>query len=144
MKLINWDSLSGVAFVILGASIFSAGRAFPVGSGGVPGPGFFPALVGGLLALLGIALVGQGLKHAPSYWEKRWTDPAIVKISAILALLAVYLWLWETVEFVARTPLLLLAAYRVLGEPWLRSTLLAVTITALLYGTFHGLFDVRL
>ncbi len=144
MKLLTWDSAAGLAFVVLGASVVSAGRAFPVGSGGVPGPGFFPILVGTLLALLGVALMVQGVRHAPVYWEKRWTDVAVVRIAVILALLAVYLWVWETMEFVARTPLLLLGIYRVLGEPWLRSAILSAAITALLYGAFQGLLDVRL
>ncbi len=66
------------------------------------------------------------------------------QVAAILALLAAYLALWDAVPFVWRTPLLLSGIYRTVGEPWLRSSVLAVSITALLVGVFDALLRVRL
>ena len=57
------DLLSGVMFSVfgLGAAIIASGYGF--GSPARMGPGFFPIVVGVLLAAMGIALIVQSLRH---------------------------------------------------------------------------------
>lgn len=57
------DFMSGVMFcgVGLGAAIVASGYGF--GSPARMGPGFFPIVVGGLLAAMGLALIVQSLRH---------------------------------------------------------------------------------
>jgi len=57
------DLLSGVMFSVfgLGAAIIAVGYGF--GSPARMGPGFFPIVVGVLLAVMGFALIVQSLRH---------------------------------------------------------------------------------
>jgi phosphate/sulfate permease len=57
------DLLSGVMFSVfgLGAAIIASGYGF--GSPVRMGPGFFPIVVGVLLAAMGLALIVQSLRH---------------------------------------------------------------------------------
>jgi len=148
MNARRWDTGLGLAFAVLGASLALAGRGLPDGLAHVPGPGFFPTMIGLGLAFLGLALAASARRPVPSaltdYWPHGWRDRRPRQVAAILALLAAYLALWDAVPFVWRTPLLLAGIYRTVGEPWLRSSVLAVSITALLVGVFDALLRVRL
>ncbi|MEN3294861.1 MAG: putative tricarboxylic transport rane protein [Burkholderiales bacterium] len=50
---------SGVMFTIFGASALFIGREYTVGSAGRMGPGYFPAVLGGILTLLGLIAVAR-------------------------------------------------------------------------------------
>jgi hypothetical protein len=51
------DVLAGVTFVVLGAAFAVGALGYEVGDPVRMGPGFFPLLVGGLLAILGVAVI---------------------------------------------------------------------------------------
>lgn len=51
------DFWTGVMFVTIAAVALYAGRGYSLGSAGRMGPGYFPMLLGGLLALIGLMLV---------------------------------------------------------------------------------------
>ncbi|CAO3425824.1 tripartite tricarboxylate transporter TctB family protein [Azospirillum doebereinerae] len=50
------DFVSGLALVAVGGGALFAARDYAMGTAFRMGPGYFPALLGGLLALLGIAI----------------------------------------------------------------------------------------
>jgi hypothetical protein len=56
------DLLRGLLFVFIGGSAVMMGRGYGIGSATAMGPGYFAVLVGGLLALLGVMDVAQGLR----------------------------------------------------------------------------------
>lgn len=141
---INWDIGIGIAFAGLGALLIVEARTFPAGTGGVPGPGFFPFWIGVLLTALGTGLALGSLHSDAVYWEQGWTSEPMQRIGGVVATVIVYLILWNSVPFLVRTPLLLLVIYRIMGESWLRSAVLAGLITAASYGVFGGFFNVRL
>jgi len=143
-RALNWDSILGASFALAGLALVLIARAFPPGLGGVPGPAFFPMLVGAVMLVLGVGLATAGVRHPRSYWDKGWRDVAVVRIVLILVLLAAYLATWDVIPFLPRTAVLLFAMYRALGESWLRAALLSIAITAVIYGTFQGLLQVRL
>ncbi len=58
------DCLSGVLFVCLGVIIMWAAGNYPIGSAASMGPGYFPRMLGGLLALLGIIITAQSFHRA--------------------------------------------------------------------------------
>jgi hypothetical protein len=66
------------------------------------------------------------------------------QIVAILILLVAYVSLWDIVPFLARTPVLLVAIYRILGESWKRALLLAAILSVALYAVFQGLLSIQL
>jgi hypothetical protein len=146
--IFNWDLASSVALMLLGVAVCVQALGFPGTVRGVPGPSFFPMMIGGLLVALAISLAAttrRGPRH--DYWARPSGGPPRVvlrQIAAILVLLVTYISLWDVVPFVARTPLLLVAIYRILGETWRRALLLAAILTFALYAVFQGLLSIQL
>lgn len=139
----NWDVGLGFCFSILGAFLLSRGWTMPGGTGGVPGPGFFPVLVGAFLLLLGLGLAIRSVGTAPDYWTRGWWDSAMGRIFGIVGTCVVYLLLWQEIPFVVGTTALLLIIYLMLGLSWQRAVLLAAGFTVVLYGIFQWMFNIR-
>ena len=59
------DILAGTLFIVIGALALLGARGYPVGSAMRMGPGYFPAVLGVLLILLGALL---GLRAPASEW----------------------------------------------------------------------------
>lgn len=57
------DFLSGVMFSVFGLSAAIIASGYGFGTPARMGPGFFPIVVGGLLAAMGVALIVQSLRH---------------------------------------------------------------------------------
>ncbi len=144
MKLhLNWDAGLGFSFALLGAYLVARGWMMPPGTGGVPGPGFFPLLVGGLLFVLGLGLALRGRGGSPGYWSRGWWDPAMARIFGVVGVCMLYLIFWDEVHFLLATSVLLAAIYRILGVRWWRAVALALGFTVSLYGVFQWLFNIR-
>lgn len=146
--LFNWDLASSAVLMLLGVAVCVHASGFPGAVRGVPGPVFFPMTIGGLLIALAVSLAAttrNGPRH--DYWARPGGGaPRVVlrQIVAILILLVAYISLWDIVPFLARTPVMLVAIYRILGETWKRALLLAVTLTVALYAVFQGLLSIQL
>jgi hypothetical protein len=144
----NWDLASSVALTLLGLAVCGAALTFPGTVRGVPGPAFFPITLGLLLIVLAIALVLTTRGGPP---ETYWTRPAgggeskvLRQIGVITLLLVTYVSLWDVVPFIARTPPVLFAIYRTLGETWTRALLLSAVITLALFALFQGALSIQL
>lgn len=144
MSVRTWDRGLGFGFAALGVGLALAGWGLPEGLAGVPGPGFFPILIGVGLTVLGVGLAACAGPRDASYWQQGWRNTGMRHVLVILALLVIYVALWEAVPFLWRTPFLLLGIYRTVGEPWVRSILVSVVATVLLAGVFETLLRVRL
>lgn len=55
------DVLAGAVFVAFGLAFALGARTYTVGTALQMGPGYFPLVLGGVLALLGLVIVAQGL-----------------------------------------------------------------------------------
>jgi Tripartite tricarboxylate transporter TctB family len=55
------DLLTGAVFVAFGLAFAVASATYEVGTPQRMGPGYFPLVLGGLLALLGVLIIGKGL-----------------------------------------------------------------------------------
>lgn len=53
------DFWSGVIFLTAGLAAVGLARSYTVGTAMRMGPGYFPSVLGGLLALIGLALIGR-------------------------------------------------------------------------------------
>lgn len=51
------DFLAGLMFVVVGAGFCFGATRYEIGTAAQMGPGFFPVILGGLLALLGVVVV---------------------------------------------------------------------------------------
>ena len=141
MSMRGWDRGAGLAFAAIGLALAAAALRLPPGLAGIPGPGFFPLLIGVALAALGAGLALSAGPADASYWTG---GSGAGQAAGMLALLAVYVALWDLVPFLVRTPLLLVAVYRLAGEPWRRSILISAAATLALAGVFDTLLRVRL
>jgi hypothetical protein len=56
------DVVVGTAFAMIGVSLFLASQQYEIGTAVSMGPGYFPALCGIALALLGVASVVKGVR----------------------------------------------------------------------------------
>jgi len=66
------DVISGVLFLVVGLSVMWLSGAYTLGTTARMGPGYFPRVLGGVLALLGLVIVAQGLwRHVPAADEAR-------------------------------------------------------------------------
>lgn len=139
-----WDLGLGITLTAVGLAFVAGGWGMPPGVGGIPGPGFFPILVGGALTLLGCTLAASARSAHGLLWEGGWHHAPTRQVLAIVALLAAYAAVWHVVPFLVRTPPLLLAILRVSGGGWLRASVVAVVTTGVLAVVFDVLLRVRL
>ena len=62
MLRIGREALSGALFAVIGVGAAWLGRGYGVGTTSHMGPGYFPVLLGGTLAVLGVAILLRGLR----------------------------------------------------------------------------------
>jgi len=142
-----WDALAGVLLALLGSYVFLAARTFPNLSGGYPGPGLFPQLLGILLAFSGAGLVlnsllaGTLFRGAPVV--KASSREVIGALFVVLAVV-VYILLVERLGFVPLTFLILAGLMVRLGVPGRWSVAVGAALTVLLYLLFARLLRVPL
>lgn len=113
------DSLVGAVLIVFGLWVVVTARGFPQLTGQMIGPGTFPTTLGVLCALGGVALVVQGLRHAPMplvTLEAGWRRPdrlvaALVAVGGAAFLAATF----ETVGFPLGGSLLLAAIFFAAG-----------------------------
>jgi putative tricarboxylic transport membrane protein len=144
MSARTWDLTLGLLFATMGLALVAVGWRLPEGIAGIPGPGFFPVLIGGALAALGCALAVSARAAEGVYWEHGWRHPYLRQALLVILLLAAYAALWDAVPFLVRTPMLLVTLYRVFGVRWPVAVLVAVVTTGALGAIFTLLLRVRL
>lgn len=118
------------------------------GANGEPGPGFFPALLSGLLIALGVAL-SVGWLIAPrtrvqNLEELSFARPALLRAGGVWLSLTVGVALMTTIGFLASS--ILIVALLVLGMEQLRGVRTVAAMLALpigIYVVFSVLLEVR-
>lgn len=79
------DFWAGLMFIGLGAASAILGRDYATGTAVHMGPGYFPAVLGGLLAVFGLYFVARAL-HSPIAVEGRlpWRAVIVLPLSLVL------------------------------------------------------------
>jgi len=80
--LLSKDFLSGIIFTAIAVGLLWEARGYAMGSLLRMGPGFFPAIIGSLLALIGIAVIVKAIL------EGAQERPALAPVPALLISLA--------------------------------------------------------
>jgi hypothetical protein len=76
------DFLAGLLFLAIGAGAIVVARAYPLGTAMRMGSGYFPTVLGGILALFGIFLM---VRRGASGWiEWGWRPLACIAASLVL------------------------------------------------------------
>ena len=138
------DIVSAVILLALSVYVIVTAGSFPSDTRTL-GPGFFPTLTAGLLAVFaGWQLIAALLR------KKDGDSPAKPKHSllAILAITALYIAVLPLLGFVIATPLFLIACGLVISETgrqrWKTLVLSSVVTTGMLYTVFSVLLNVPL
>lgn len=121
--------------------------AFALGVGTIdePGPGLMSVGLGALIAVVGgsqlIALVAaRGTTES-----EPWTRTGVLRVAAVVVLLAVYVALFERIGFVLTTFVLLTVLFGALaGIRWGWAILLGAALTAANYGLFKMVLGTQL
>lgn len=121
------DRIVAAAFVVLAALLLFGSSLLPEGMGRLPGPGFFPASIGGVMLALSLALLLRP-SDAESAGSLLRGDLRQVAIAALITF--AYLALWGTGFFFLRTVLYLFLFLRLLGERPRAGIAVALVLTA--------------
>ena len=136
MRITNHrDFWAGVMFVVFGLLFMGLSQQYPIGSSAKMGPGYFPTVLGGLMAALGLIVAVGGLSaKAAALHVNRFDWRVIVLILAAVALFGAMLpRLGMVVSLATLIALSAIASH----EFRLRDTLLSIVVLVLLaYGVF--------
>lgn len=121
------ERVVAASFLALGAGLVVSSYALPAGLARVPGPGFFPRAIGGVIILLSLGWLWQA---RPSRRTSRPEAGDLRTVLLVVGLLFLYLVLWGEGPFTVRTALFLLLLLRLLGQPWKAGVALSLTLTA--------------
>jgi hypothetical protein len=120
-------------FIGFGAAAFFIGRDYPMGSAMRMGPGYFPTILGSLLALLGLAILVRGAVGAATPPPSFSLKPLVL----ILAAVAAFALTVERLGIIAAVLLVVLVS-ALAGERfrWREVLPLALIMVALAVGLF--------
>ena len=133
----NRDFLSGLMFMIIGLGAIFIARDYPVGSALRMGPGYFPVALGGILFLMGLYVMVQGLLKKERV-KGNWSLRALVVLPAAVIVFGLMV---ERAGFVPALIVLTLISAAAGSEFKLREVLmLAILLTVCSVGLFiYGL-----
>lgn len=121
------DRIVAAAFAVLAGLLLFGSWLLPEGIGRLPGPGFFPMSIAGVMLALSIALLLRPAA-AESAGSLLRGDLRLVAIAS--AITFAYLALWGTGFFFLRTVLFLYLFLRLLGERPRAGVAVALALTA--------------
>ena len=129
----NRDFLAGLLFLALGAGGFAVALSYPFGNVQQMGPGFFPRVLGAILAGLGVVTMIRGLRSGePVHGAWGWFPLAVLSAAMIA-----FGWLMERVGMVPSVAVLVVAsAFAGREFRWGEAALLAVAMSLLAVAIF--------
>ncbi len=136
----NRDLVSSLLCLVLGLIFVGGGLKMGLGPMNGPGPGFFPAAIGGVLSSLSAALfVISAGKRKPSGSERFWKgEKSWVKIVICLVSLVFYLAFLDTLGYIVTTTLFIFSLLKFVGKKgWIPSIVMAVAVSFFTYAIFR-------
>jgi hypothetical protein len=82
----NKDFLAGLLFLAIGTGAMVVARDYPFGSAMRMGSGYFPTVLGGVLALFALFLIARGIKSRKSKDKLAWGWKPLACIAAAMVL----------------------------------------------------------
>lgn len=136
------DIFAGLIFIVFGLVTFLLAREYEIGSAVEMGPGYFPAAIGLVLALIGSAAVARGIsRKEPDPITRHRIEPLILVFAGILAF---SLLIEPAGLFIAAAALIGIACYRRLLVKPLEVAIMYVALTGFSALVFVAWFDMRL
>lgn len=142
MAILSSDQIAGAILFVLGLTVVWETRAIPVGVASSPGPGFFPLVIGLLLAGSGLAIT------VLSDTNRRPSMPDESGVRRRIAVLGTCAFAGLTMELIGYRTAMILSLAFLLG--WVErcspilTTILAISLPLLSYWLFATQFGVFL
>jgi Tripartite tricarboxylate transporter TctB family len=132
--ILRADHVAGAALVAFGLGVFALSGELPMGGLSMPGSGFMPTLVAGLLVLFGLVLGLRAAESAP-LTDIDWSDVKHALLVILIAALAIVA--YTRLGFIL-TMAVMLFAFLVVGErrSLVRAAAYSVAATLIAYGVF--------
>lgn len=129
--------VTGVAIIVLASGMDNSRATDAFGSS------WWPSTLGGVIALLGVAVAVSGAVRPRPTEEEPSTIRGGIRVLLVFALVVVYGVAWQFIHFVPVTLVLAAGAVWILGERrWKALVLFPVAVTAILYLLFGVLLGV--
>ena len=131
---IRADHVAGAAFIAFGLAIFALSGELPMGGLSMPGSGFMPKLVAGLLVLFGILLAARAGESQP-LTAIDWSDATHAALVVVIAALAIIA--YTRLGFILTMALMIFAFLVVIERRNLvRVAMYSVAVTLIAYVVF--------
>jgi putative tricarboxylic transport membrane protein len=144
----NYDLGSGLLCLLVGLGFVAGGVKMGLGPLNVPGAGFFPAVIGGILSTLSLALlIATALgKTVATEKQRFWKEKnSWVKIFLVLLSLILFMVLLEFLGFITTTIIFVLFLLKFVGKKgWRISIVMAVLVSLGSYALFKMALGVAL
>lgn len=151
------DFVSGILLVVFGVYIVVDALGMKVYNTFIDAPGFFPTIVGAIIALLGGILAFMGFKLGGArelkevlnlpYLKQFVTNDGTVRVVVLIAMMVIYIWvLLGRMHFIIATSIYLIANFLYLKatKHWWVSIIIAVATSAIVYYTFKFGFGIMM
>lgn len=135
------DGQSGIFFTVFGAFVAWQSMQYPLGRLSQMGPGFFPLILGCLMAFVGLVVIANAIRESSEQVESFQWRSAIVITAAILASGALLL---TAGLFVAIPVLVLVASLAARKSRWTSVVISAVVLTLMAWLIFIVGLDLRI
>jgi len=131
------DHVAGAAFIVFGGIVFALSGELPFGRLSMPGAGFMPYLVAGLLIFFGLMLLLRGRESAPLA-DIDWSD--LKHAGSVVAVTAAAIALYTRLGFII-TMVLMMVALIVIVERRniLRASLYSAVVVGVAFLVFNTL-----
>lgn len=151
------DFVSGLLLVLFGIFIVVDALNMKIYNTFLDAPGFFPAIVGGVIILLGALLAFIGFKLGGAaelkeiltgtFLKQFITSDGTVRVLILIAMMIVYIWgLLGRMHFIIATSIYLIANFLYLKatKQWWLSIIIAVVMSAAVYYAFKLGFGITM
>ncbi len=142
------DTFTGALLLLLGLAIVAFAQSFPLSPGQSFGPGLFPSLAGGGLAVCGLRLLWVGVRQrgtAAMEWDDWARRPRMVfNCALVIGDLIFYALVVDRVGFFITAFVFVAVLFLAFGVPRRWIPLLAATVTVGLHFAFYTLLRVPL
>ncbi len=132
------DHVAGAGFIAFGLAVFALSGDLPVGALSMPGSGFMPAIVAGLIILAGLGLILRGNESEP-FSAIDWSEGKHAFL--VIAITAVAIVLYTEAGFLITMFAMMLAFLLIIErENPLRAALYCLVVVGATYVSFvYGL-----
>ncbi len=151
------DLVSGVLLVFFGIYIIYDALNLKIYNTFIDAPGFFPTIVGSVIAVLGAVLAFIGMKLggfrelkevlSVQVLREFATSDSTLRAVVLIAMMVVYIWvLLGRVHFITATSIYLIANFLYLkaNSHWWVSVIIAVATSTIVYYTFKLGFSITM